>query len=145
MFTAAVRKAFEKKHIRVIASLIMIPAAMLCIRELHSGWYMLENTWFSYLLTVLLFAVITYCGGVLVSSVGSFKRWKFVTGASAAAVLTWGVVTFLGVYTTLYVSTLEELSYYIGELLRYTAPMLLIALGVTLTVGALFTHEKKKS
>jgi len=144
LFKAAICKAFEKKTARVAASLIMIPAAVFCISELHSGWYMLSDTWLSYLLTVLLYGVVMLGGGILVSCVGSFKRWKFITGASVSAILLWGAVTFLGVWTTLYVSTEDELPDCIIRLLQHTAPMLLLALCAVIIAGALFTRVKKE-
>lgn len=145
LFRAAIRKAFEKKRTGVITSLIMLPAAVFCIRELHSGWHFLNGTWFSYLLTVLLFAVVTLSGGVLVSSIGSFKRWKFYTGASVSGVLLWGAVTFLSVYTGLEIAVYAESAFYIAELLKYTVPMLLIALLLTVLVEIFFTREKRRS
>lgn len=122
-----------------------MPAAVFCIRELNSGWYFLNETWLSYLFNVLLFAVVTLCGGALVSSIGSFKRWKFVTGASTAAVLTWGTVTYFGVFHSLIVSTYDELSRYIPELLCHTGSIMLIALGIILTAGALLTRKKERA
>ena len=144
LFGAAIRKAFEKKRTRVITSLIMLSAAIFCIREFHSGWYMLDDTWFIYSLTVLLFSVVLLSGGVLVSNVGSFKRWKLFTGASVTAVLTCGVVTFLGVFATL-ICTDGNLMNCFTRVLRHTVPMLLIALALTVLVEIFFTREKRKS
>ncbi len=60
-----------------------------------------------------------------------------------SAVLLWGAVTFLGVWTTLYVTTYDELPECIIRLLQYTAPMLLIALCAVIIAGVLFTRVKK--
>lgn len=144
LFKAAIGKAFEKKRTRVITSLIMLPVAMLCIRALHSGWYLLNDTWFEYSLTVLLFSVVLLSGGVLVSNVGSFKRWKFFTGASVTAVLTCGAVTVLGVCTTL-ICIDRNLMDCFTEVLWHTAPMLLLALTITVLVEIFFTREKRRS
>lgn len=144
LLRAAMGKAFEKKSTRVITSLITLPAAIFCIRELHSGWYMLDDTWFIYSLTVLLFTVVLLSGGVLVSSVGSFKSWKLFTGVSVTAVLACSAVTVLGVCTTL-ICTDGNLMNCFTRVLRHTAPMLLIALALTVLVEIFFTREKRRS
>lgn len=143
LFAAAVRKAFEKKRTRVITSLVLLMAAMFCVRKLHNdGWYMIDDPWLDWSITVLLFAVVLISGGVLMSSVGSFKRWKYFVGASAAAVLTCGTVTVLGVFTTLLACEGRELPYYFSIVLRNTVPMTLTALCPALLTGAFVTREK---
>lgn len=145
LFNASIRKALEKKRVRVITGIVMIIGALFCVWKIHNeSWHMLDDDWFEYSLTVLLFSAVILSGGVLISSVGSFKRWKFFIGASATAVLTCGVVTFLGVYTTLICSDGRELTYHFATVLRHTAPMLLIALCIALFIGHLFTGGKSK-
>lgn len=105
---------------------------------------MLDDDWFEYSLTALLFSAVILSGGVLLSSVGSFKRWKFFVGTSVTAVLTCGAVTFLGVYTTLICSDGRELTYHFATVLRHTAPMFPIALCIALLIGHLLTRGKSK-
>lgn len=124
--------------------MIMFPVAIFCIRELHSGWNMLDDTWFEYSLTVLLFTIVLLSGGVLVSSVGSFKSWKLFTGVSVTAVLACGAVTVLGVCTTL-IWIDRNLMDCFTEVLWHTAPMLLLALALTVPVEIFFTREKRRS
>ncbi len=143
LFNASIRKAFEKKRVRVITGIVMIIGALFCVWKIHNeSWHMLDDDWFEYSLTVLLFSAVILSGGVLLSSVGSFKRWKFFIGATATAVLTCGAVTFLGVYTTLICSDGRELTYHFATVFRHIMPMVLIALCIALLIGHLFTRGK---
>ena len=145
MATALLNRAFEKKTTRVTAALIMLLVSIFCIRELHSGWHIMENTVFSYVLSIVLFAAAILGGAILLSSFGIFKKWKFNTGALVSALLLWVAMAFLGVFTTLYAGSANEVWSVVDRLLWYTAPMLAISLGIVILTGMTFSRAKKKS
>ncbi len=145
LITVLLNRVFQKKRTRVMTALIALFSSVFCIRELHSGWYVMENTVFSYVLSVVLYAVAVISGAVLLSSIGCFKKWKYNTGAVVSTAALWGATAFLGVFTTLYAGSVAEAWIVVEKLLWYTAPMLSISLGIAIFTGALFLRGKRNA
>lgn len=145
MTAALINRVFEKKRTRVTAAVIMLFVSIFCVRELHSGWHIMENTVFSYILSIVLFAAAILSGAVLLSCFGAFKSWKFNTGASVSALLLWGATVLLGVFTTMYACSADEARLLAYRLLHYTAPMFAVSLGTVILTGMLYSRREKRT
>lgn len=142
IFIAAVRKAFEKRAVRLAASAAAVVISLFAM-NIVSRYYGGAIWWASCLINLPFITVFIAGIGGFVSNIGEFRVKRFAITSLVSGIAMWMIMAVYNVISTAFLPIERDLFFKgLGlELLRYM-PLLTAALAIVLLPVALSAHRK---
>lgn len=142
-FIAAVKKAFEKRAVRLAASAAAVVISLFAM-NIVSRYYGSAVWWAKCLLYLPFFVMLVAGVGGFVSNIGEFRVRRFAAAAIVCGITMWAVMAVYGVVSAAYLP-IERALFWKGlglELLRHIA-LVICSLAAVLLPAAILAHRKK--
>lgn len=144
LFTALVRRLFEKKAVRLAVSAVAVIISLF-ILNITSDYYCSPIWWANYLFNLPVSVMFTAGVGGFVSNIGRFSVWKFTVATTASGIVMW---VLMSVYCVIAGADLPIdwalCLPWIGLRLLQHMPMHIISLAIVILPMVISAHVKNK-
>lgn len=141
-FIAAVRKAFEKRAVRLAASAAAVVISLFAM-NIVSRYYGGAIWWASCLINLPFFTILTAGAGGFVSNISEFRVKRFAAASTICAIIMWAIMAAYNVISAAFLPIERELFFKgLGLELLWHLPLLTAALAIVLLPLMISVHRK---